>query len=81
MKERVDYSVAGALPLGKQPLVKPGLRAFYKIYIYLTATGFSCGMRIINFSCSMQTLSLQHVGSSSLTRDRTQALCIGSMES
>ena len=24
--------------------------------------------------------SLQHAGSSSLTRDRTQALCIGSME-
>ena len=33
----------------------------------------SCGMRTL--SCSM------HVGSSSLTRDRTQAPCIGSVES
>ena len=33
-------------------------------------------------SCGMQTLSCSmHVGSSSLTRDRTQAPCIGSMES
>ena len=32
-------------------------------------------------SCSMQTLSCSmHVGPSSLTRDRTQAPCIGSME-
>ena len=33
-------------------------------------------------SCGMQTLSCgMHVGSSSLTRDRTRAPCIGSMES
>ena len=33
-------------------------------------------------SCGMQTpICVMHVGSSSLTRDRTQAPCIGSMES
>ena len=79
MKESVDYCVAGALPLGKQLLVKPGFGAFYKICIYLTAPGFSCGMKSINFSRSMQNLSLQHVGSSSLTGDRSP--CIGNMES
>ena len=43
------------------------------IYLfYLTMPGFSC---------AMQTLQLQHVGSSSLTRDWTQALCIENMES
>ena len=33
-----------------------------------------------SFSCGMQTQSW-HVGSSSLTRDRTQASCIGNLES
>ena len=35
----------------------------------------------IFFSCSILDLYLRHVGSSSLTRDRTQASCTGSMES
>ena len=37
------------------------------IFIYLAALGLSCGM--------------QPVGSNFLIRDRTQALCFGSMES
>ena len=36
---------------------------------------------LLGLSCGMQDLQLRHVGSSSLTRDGTQALCIGSMES
>ena len=56
---------------------------FFKIFIYL----FIWWHRVLVvasglLSCSMQTLSCStHVGSSSLTRDRTQALCIGSAES
>ena len=43
------------------------------LFIYLVVLGLSCGMRTL--SCSMR------VGSSSLTRDRTQAPCMGSAES
>ena len=43
-------------------------------WVLVAAYGlFSCGMRTL--SCGM------HVGSSSLTRDRTQAPCIGCAES
>ena len=45
-------------------------------FIYLAVVGLSVACEI--FSCSIQTLSLGHVGSSSLTRDQTQAPCIGS---
>ena len=48
----------------------------------LVAAGglLSCGMQTL--SCSMQTLSCSmYMGSSSLTRDGTQAPCIGSVES
>ena len=45
---------------------------FFLIFIYLAAPGLSC---------SIQDLQLQHVGSSSLTRDQTWALCIGSVKS
>ena len=40
--------------------------------IYLAAQGLNCGM---------QDLLLWHVGSSSQTRDQTQAPCVGSPES
>ena len=48
---------------------------FFNIYlfIYLVALGLSCGMWTL--SCGM------HVGSSSLTKDRTRAPCLGSAES
>ena len=47
----------------------------------LAAPGLSCGMQE-SFSWGMQDLSCSmHVGSSSLTRDQTQAPCIGSTES
>ena len=48
---------------------------FFNIYvfIYLVAPGLSCGMWTL--SCGM------HVGSNSLTRDRTQGPCIESVES
>ena len=42
------------------------------MFIYLAALGLRCGM---------QDLQLWQVGSSSLTRDRTQAPCLGSRES
>ena len=47
--------------------------------IYLTVLGFSCSMR--NLPCGTRDLELQHVGSSSLARDQTRALCIGSLDS
>ena len=49
--------------------------------------GLSCGTQDLRcsmqaFSCGMRTLSCSmHVGSSSPTRDATQAPCIGSVES
>ena len=45
---------------------------FFLIFIYLSVPGFCC---------NMQALWLKHVGSSSLTRDRTWAPCIGNAES
>ena len=42
---------------------------------------FIAGMAHGIFSRSMQTPQLQHVGSSPLTRDQTQASCAGSVES
>ena len=56
---------------------------FKKIFIYLfiwlcRVLVVACGL----LSCGMRTLSCgMHVGSSSLTRDGTQAPCIGSVES
>ena len=55
------------------------------ILIYLAALGLSCGRQDLpslfwhegSFSCGMNAW-LQHVGSSSLTRDRTQVPWIGS---
>ena len=59
--------------------LKPDPRVIiYSVYLFLTFFfffGCTC------LSCGMWDLSLSHVGSSSLTRDRTQAPCIGSMES
>ena len=45
----------------------------YLLFIYLAALGPSCSIQ------DLPTL-LKHVGFSSLTRDQTWALCIGSME-
>ena len=39
------------------------------------------GFFFFNFYLSVLGLKLQHVGSSSLTKDQTQAPCSGSMES
>ena len=44
------------------------------LFIYLAVPGLSCG------TWNLQSL-FQHAGSSSLTRDQTQATCIGSVES
>ena len=44
----------------------------FALFIYLAASGPVAGM---------QDLQLQHVGSSSLTRDRTRVLCFGSWKS
>ena len=55
---------------------------FYKeliyVCIYLTALGLSCGMRAL---AGLEDSQWQHVGSSSLIRDWTQAPCFGSVES
>ena len=72
------------------PLVMSLFSQLFKniyLFIYLAVPGLSCstwdllcGMRAL--SCGMQTLSCSmHVGSSSLTRDRTRAPCIGTMDS
>ena len=48
------------------------------LFIYLVAPDLSCGSGLL--SCDMRILScVMHVGSSSLTRDRTRAPCIGSV--
>ena len=51
---------------------------FLKIYIYLYLININ--PTLLGLSCGMQTLSCSGVGSSSLTRDQTQAPCIGSAE-
>lgn len=48
------------------------LSSLYKHFIYLAALGLNCSMR---------DLQLRHMESNSLTRDRTWAPCIGSLES
>ena len=60
---------------------------FFLIFIYLAVLGLSCGTRDLH--CGVWDLLveacgifyLQCAGSSSLTRDRTCAPCIGSTES
>ena len=58
-------------------------RLSYAVYFFLIylfgCSGLSCGMQ--DSHCSMWDLELQHVGSSSLTRNRTPVPCIGSEES
>ena len=59
---------------------------FIYLFIYLAAPGLSCSTWALCcstrdlFSCGMWALSCGIQGSSSLTGDRTQAPCIGSME-
>ena len=62
-----------------------GLLTLLYLFIYLAVLGFSCGLSCGTwdvaceiFSCGIQNPQLQHVGSSSLTRDRTLAPCVGS---
>ena len=43
------------------------------IFIYLSASGLSCGIQDLQLQCVNS--QLQHVGSNSLTRDRTQVPC------
>ena len=53
---------------------------FFKIYfIHLAVPGLSCGMR--DLQLRHMNSELQHVGSSSLSRDRTWAPCFGNVES
>ena len=49
------------------------------ICIYLAAPGLSCSRQAIQMQAAHS--QLQHVGSSSLTRDQIQALLTGSLES
>ena len=49
------------------------------IFIYLAALGLSCSMQDLQLQHS--NTQLQHVGSSSLMRDQTQAPCTGRAES
>ena len=55
------------------------------LFIYLFIFIWLCQVLVVGrglLSCGTQTLSCDmHVGSSSLTRDRTRAPCIGSTES
>ena len=60
------------------------IRIFFLIFIYLLFIWLHWVLVAARWllSCGMGTLSSgMHVGSSSLTRDRTQAPCIGSTES
>ena len=52
---------------------------FFLRFIYLAASGLSCSM--CKSSVAIWNSYLQHVVSSSLTRDRTQTCCMGSIES
>ena len=50
-------------------------------FIYLNVPGLSSARRIFYLCCSMRDLQLWHVASSTLSRDGTEAPCIGSSES
>ena len=51
-------------------------------FLYYLLTYFLfLNLAVLALSCSTWDLYSQHVGSSSLTRDRTQAPCTGSSES
>ena len=56
---------------------------FLKVFIYLALPGLICGQLCGIFGFSLQHVNsqLHHEGSSSLTRDQTQAPCKGSMQS
>ena len=61
---------------------------FKYLFIYLAASGLSCGTQKLQSSFSMLDLQvwhanseLLHVGSSSLTGDQTHVPCIVNMES
>ena len=63
--------------------------SIFKFFVYLficlccvlvAACGIFYLWHLGYFSCGLWDLYLWHVGSGSLTRDRTQAPCIGSME-
>ena len=67
----------GAMRSGRKEItsfVDPGFQSLFlfilKVSLYLSVAGLSC---------SRQGLSLQFAGSTSLTRDRTPASCIGSL--
>ena len=53
-------------------------KRFFKLFIYLAASGLSCGTQDLQLPHANS--SLQHVASSSLMRDWTWAHCIGSMD-
>ena len=52
--------------------------AFFLMFMYLFGCITSHLQHTKSFTCDMGTLQLPHVKSSSPTRDRTQAPCVGS---
>ena len=54
---------------------------FFKVFIYLAVRGLSCSTWIFDLHCGVRDPLLWHSGSSSPTRDQTQAPCIGTTES
>ena len=54
---------------------------FFPVFIYLAVLGLLVEHGNFHLCCGMWDPYLWHVGSSSLTRDGTQAPCIGSVES
>ena len=60
-------------------VIGPEIRITQKLFFFLMVIYL---LAALSLSLSIQDLpsSLQHVWSSSLTRDRTQAPCIGSVE-
>ena len=77
------FFVSSALPSPSAFLSLSFLKIFIYLFIYLFI--WLCRVLVAArwlLSCGMQTLSCgMHVGSSSLTRDRSRAPCIGSEES
>ena len=77
-----DWREEESLPIGYKVCVWVDEKVFFFFKFMYLSTGsliFIAACRIL--SHVMQNLQLQHAGYSSMTRDPTWALCIGSAES
>ena len=77
----VECFVTSLLAIYVSSLEKCLFRSPPPLFFFWLHHVLGAASRIFSLGCGTQDLQLQHVGSSSLTRDLTQALCIGNTKS